>query len=350
MKMDMRTGTLDVKRIDTNDVGELAESFRKWDVELMQLHPGPFSGTIVMISLNSLFICRAMYSRPLLQRLTAPAACVTVTRMAAESDPVVCGGHEFERGECGLFGPGAEVEGFNRGVHYPTTVSIPLSVWEKESSWLSDNNLPRTRGAHFGRPGEAWLAGFLQRVEWILDSIARVPDATERGEVQNSMADSLLGYVGTLGDETSDLRNDRDTRVHRRLAVERARAYIAENLTEPIRLGDLCRHARTQARSLEYGFQELLSMSPIAYVRTIRLHRARRLLRSTAVRTRSISEIALDCGFWHLSQFALDYKLQFGESPSVTLKRTMAQLPRSERRRQHVWDLLPASRCIASLA
>jgi AraC family transcriptional regulator, ethanolamine operon transcriptional activator len=348
--MDMGTDTLDVKRIDANDADELAEQVCEWDAEFMQLHPGPFSGTLIMISLNSLFICRAMYNQPLLQRLTAPADCITVTRMAAESDPVVCRGHEFEPGECGVFGPGAEVEGINRGMHYPTTVSIPLSVWEKESSWLSDSNLPRTRGAHFGRPGEAWLAGFLQRVEWILDSIEQVPDATERSDVQDSMSDSLLAYVGSLGDETPDIRNDRDTRVHRRLAVERARAYIAQNLTEPIRLADLCRHARTQPRSLEYGFQELLGMSPIAYVRTIRLHRARRVLRSAAVRTRSISEIALDCGFWHLSQFALDYKLLFGEKPSVTLRRTTAQLPRSERRRQPVWTCPPADRRIASLA
>ena len=63
------------------------------------------------------------------------------------------------------------------------------------------------------------------------------------------------------------------------------------------------------------------------------MQRARHLLRTTAVRTRSISEIALDCGFWHLSQFAVDYKLLFGESPSVTYRRTEAQLPRSERRR-----------------
>ena len=50
------------------------------------------------------------------------------------------------------------------------------------------------------------------------------------------------------------------------------------------------------------------------------------------MRTRSISEIALDCGFWHLSQFAVDYKRLFAESPSVTYRRTQAELPRAERR------------------
>ena len=76
-----------------------------------------------------------------------------------------------------------------------------------------------------------------------------------------------------------------------------------------------------------------MGISPIGYVRATRLHRVRRLLRSTAVRTRSVSVIALDCGFWHLSQFAVDYKLVFAESPSATYRRTLAQLPRAERRR-----------------
>ena len=33
---------------------------------------------------------------------------------------------------------------------------------------------------------------------------------------------------------------------------------------------------------------------------------------------RSVSEVALDCGFCHLSQFAADYKRVFLESPSAT--------------------------------
>ena len=117
------------------------------------------------------------------------------------------------------------------------------------------------------------------------------------------------------------------------------------NLTEPIRLSDLCKHAHAQARSLEYGFHEVVGVSPIAYIRATRLHRARRLLRSTAVRTRSISEIALDCGFWHLSQFAVDYKLLFAESPSVTFRRTQAQLPRARRNATSSTDLAIAAPC-----
>jgi AraC family transcriptional regulator, ethanolamine operon transcriptional activator len=342
-------GGTNVVRVAADDADDLAEKAHHWGVRLTQLHPGPFSGRIAMISLGPLLVCRAMYSRPVLQNLMSPADCITVTRMTARSDPLACRGRDVGPGECFLFGPGAEGEAVNRGIQYPTTVSIPLSLWHTESHWLNETDLPRTRGMHVPEPGEAWIAGFLQRVEWILDAVERIPEAAGPDDVRAGMADSLLAYVNTLGETSSSISNDRETRAHRRVAVERARVYISENLADPIRLADLCRVAHTQARSLEYGFQELLSMSPVTYIRTMRLHRARRLLRSSVMRTRSISEIALDCGFWHLSQFSADYKILFGEKPSVTLKRTMAQLPRSERRREPEWKQASRSSRITSL-
>ena len=124
-------------------------------------------------------------------------------------------------------------------------------------------------------------------------------------------------------------RRVRPPSARRRLAVQRARRYINEHFSEAIRLSDLCRHAHAQARSLEYAFREVLGVSPIAYLRVTRLNRAREILRTAAVWTRSISQIALDSGFSHLSQFAVDYKRHFGESP---VRHLSAHPLRSDRR------------------
>jgi AraC-like DNA-binding protein len=50
----------------------------------------------------------------------------------------------------------------------------------------------------------------------------------------------------------------------------------------------------------------------------VRLNHVRRRLLSPEWKSRTISRIALDCGFWHLSQFAADYRRMFGETPSAT--------------------------------
>jgi AraC-like DNA-binding protein len=52
----------------------------------------------------------------------------------------------------------------------------------------------------------------------------------------------------------------------------------------------------------------------------LRLGEVRRRLQASSAVERSVSEVALDCGFSHLSQFAADYKRAFLESPSATVR------------------------------
>jgi AraC-like DNA-binding protein len=201
-----------------------------------------------------------------------------------------------------------------------------------QEPWLNESEFLSMRGTHVRKAGLPWTSAFLDGMEWIVDAVAQYPDSIAQADVRASLADQLLVRVDALGTGDFSVSQSRETRMHRRVAVERARDYIRRNLTEPIRLSHLCRHARTEARSLEYGFMEAVGLSPMAYVRTTRLHRVRRILRSKTVSHRSISEIAMDCGFWHLSQFAVDYKALFGESPSITFRRTQESLPATERR------------------
>ena len=104
----------------------------------------------------------------------------------------------------------------------------------------------------------------------------------------------------------------------RRMAVERVRRFIHEHLAETMTLAELCQHAHLQARSLEYGFRDLVGLSPFKYIKMLRLAEVRRRLQASSPAERSVSELALDCGFCHLSQFAADYKRVFLESPSAT--------------------------------
>jgi len=104
----------------------------------------------------------------------------------------------------------------------------------------------------------------------------------------------------------------------RRLAVERVRRFIHDHLAESLTLAELCQHAHLQARSLEYGFRDLVGLSPFKYIKMLRLGEVRRRLQASSASERSVSEVALDCGFCHLSQFAADYKRVFLESPSAT--------------------------------
>ena len=50
----------------------------------------------------------------------------------------------------------------------------------------------------------------------------------------------------------------------------------------------------------------------------MRLNGVRRELRQGRA---AVQDVAARWGFWHMGQFSRDYKQQFGELPSVTLRR-----------------------------
>jgi len=93
---------------------------------------------------------------------------------------------------------------------------------------------------------------------------------------------------------------------------------VDEHLDGPVTMEELCQLTHVSRRTLQYSFTAILGISPLQFLRLTRLNRVRRALRSASPE-QSVTEIATYWGFWHLGQFAHDYKQQFGECPSHTL-------------------------------
>jgi AraC family ethanolamine operon transcriptional activator len=95
---------------------------------------------------------------------------------------------------------------------------------------------------------------------------------------------------------------------------------MLENIDDAISVRRLSSTLGVSERTLRYGFQDLFGMSPLKYLKTVRLHRARQSLqRANSSRTTVLRE-AMRSGFWHLSRFSSEYKNYFGELPSATLR------------------------------
>ncbi|MBF2076197.1 MAG: helix-turn-helix domain-containing protein [Synechococcales cyanobacterium C42_A2020_086] len=104
--------------------------------------------------------------------------------------------------------------------------------------------------------------------------------------------------------------------------MKRAEAMILDNLNRPLSVRDLCRELHISERSLRYHFQEYFGMSPSAYLKAHRLNGVRRQLQASTPAQTTVTHIAIQWGFWHMGQFAKDYKKRFGESPSETLRQS----------------------------
>jgi AraC-like DNA-binding protein len=101
-------------------------------------------------------------------------------------------------------------------------------------------------------------------------------------------------------------------------AVRKALALIESQPEHPFTVGDLARAAGVSARSLQAGFMNQLEMSPMAYLREVRLRRAHAELEAGGT---TVTDAALRAGFTHLSRFAELYRQRFGVCPSDDLRR-----------------------------
>jgi AraC family ethanolamine operon transcriptional activator len=109
----------------------------------------------------------------------------------------------------------------------------------------------------------------------------------------------------------------------RKIALE-AMQYIHENTKKSLNMKALVKHLQTTTRSLHHGFVETFGISPIAYIKKLRLARVRRDLIANTWPT--VTETAMYWNFHHLGRFSKAYQDAYGETPSETARRNSATL------------------------
>ncbi|MEH6519537.1 MAG: helix-turn-helix domain-containing protein [Halioglobus sp.] len=105
-------------------------------------------------------------------------------------------------------------------------------------------------------------------------------------------------------------------------SMKMALELIHDSELENISALDLCKHSGCSQRTLEKTFLKRFGITPKKYVKSLRLARVRHSLRNFDTQdSDTIIELAGTQGFWHMGQFAADYRSIYGELPSETLTR-----------------------------
>jgi AraC-like DNA-binding protein len=167
-------------------------------------------------------------------------------------------------------------------------------------------------------PARSWraavglLAAEIHRDSGLLES----PLVTSR--LESFILASLL--TAQPHNYTSALRADQRPAPSR--AVRHAMECIEEHPAQALTTARLAASAGVSARALQRGFREQVGCSPMTYLRTVRLKRARDALAAAdAASGLTVTNVALEWGFMHLGRFSAEYRRHFGQTPSQTLRR-----------------------------
>jgi AraC-like DNA-binding protein len=280
-------------------LAQLQTCFDGWDIELIQLGPSRLKGAASSIALPRLRVVRLQAGKSLLIRGTASAHCQSLIVSSTPSQPARWLGRAIDADHFAVAGKGARIDLF---VPAEATLSIvelklPLSVAPKHVQLRVATT--------------AMVEALLSSADFVLDH----PTASDL-ELHQQVHLSLAATALSVPDVT--------TRSLRGWAVERACQYIDVRLPKPISLGGLSRHCGVGIRTLEYSFRQFYDTTPIAFIKSQRLTRTHFELTRCEARVTSIGKVARAMGFTHMGQYCQDYRVLFGESPSMTLHRALS--------------------------
>lgn len=313
-------------RSSTHDVEDYLRKLSGWEIECTQLSKSRFTGETAYLKSDGFELFDKTTHGVLLKTGCSPRAALTLGIPRIQSGPAYHNGQMLAQGSMVVLTPSTEFELRTPDYFKFQVVSIDIrkimSLLDAETARLTNRFVPGqvfvVRSRH--------TAAVARHIERILSALALAEPRHYAGPLLNHDMDSLLLAVADSLNAGSSYETSLTVAESRRRLVCRARRYIDDRTGERLKVADICQHLGTEPRTLLNSFNEVLGVSPNAYIKAIRLSGTRRALKSVSNISGDIGEIAFRWGFWHLSQFAKDYKMAFGELPSETRSRANAAL------------------------
>ena len=122
------------------------------------------------------------------------------------------------------------------------------------------------------------------------------------------------------------VQEHRTSRRHHARIMIRFEEVLAEHLSRPLHMPELCELIGVTDRTLRLCCAEFLGINPSQYVLLRRLRQVRIVLRDSDPDTANVAELARRLGFTKLGRFAEVYRAAFGETPATTLERAPGTL------------------------
>lgn len=116
--------------------------------------------------------------------------------------------------------------------------------------------------------------------------------------------------VGIAGVKRPFEYSDDDSAGYSRLT--KAIAFVTENYQREIEVGDIAEHVFLSVSQLQREFSNNFDITPVRYLREVRIGVARHLLESSDF---SLAQIATECGFYDQSHLSRHFKSSTGLTP-----------------------------------
>jgi AraC family transcriptional regulator, ethanolamine operon transcriptional activator len=283
------------------------------------VRPGAIHAELVRAHLGPLVVDTVYCSLPLAFRGETVADRVWLVAPMNRTGSGQLNGEPLTPGHLLAFGSSAEVAGASGAPLQCGMLSIAPSALERIATALGVKSHPPGEGEF--RVASVVDRGRLNRAFDLLShTVDHHDDAVlttrEAGAIKRAFLEIAVRSLASDPSRSPSYQSARLTSARIvRICEDYARKWRYQNVT----LAGLCEASGVSERRVRSAFYECYQMSPTAYLRVAALNAVRRELIEGPRLRNAVSHAAADWGFWHLSRFAAQYRVLFGESPRHTL-------------------------------
>ena len=307
-----------IRHAKYHSLDELREALQAWEVEYVQTEPGALNVDSLIVQAPGFHFAHNSFGRKNHRKALSPEGCRTFFIPSGPQLPYTAFCQPVLHDQILAIPRSREYEAVASGGTNVFSLSIAEEELQRLAQVIDAPDMPETiAGGTTFTPVPAALTE-LRTVLWSMSRRGRAQEleqcfAPVCAAAKTALASCLAGSV-ECGEFSPPRRRD--------MALKAALEFMEENAGEMITVADLCQAARVSARTLLYAFRERFDTTPKAYLQAYRLRMVQRELLFRGAQR--VTDAATKWGFWHMGQFAADYKRQFGELPSHTRKRASA--------------------------
>lgn len=303
-----------------SDFDEFTQAIQAWDLDFRQIGAGPSNVDMLQASCAKSLLSNTKLNGHFDQLGAAPPESWTFVLFAEQSSPFVWREQEISNNTILVCQPGSEIDCVSRPGCEVFTISYPEEFLNEIITKLglpelknlvksSDNimcNLPELSEAR---------SQLYQMVNLINKRSSQIDNSSFIKKLDTELSEQILLTVAKAQPPKRISVNLRHQ------AIKLIKEYLNEFPHNPVTVSSLCSIAGVSERTLQYAFQEHYGVSPKTFLRNFRLNGVRRELKKCHYSTTKVNDVASLWGFWHMGQFAADYRKLFGELPFDTLQR-----------------------------
>ena len=301
-----------------DDIDLFNHTIKEWDLQFLQLEKGKLkAGDIQFISPGfQLGYCTA--DKKLEQTGTSPDGYWSFAFITGA--PIIWKGIALLPDEVVVLRPGSEINGIGRSDFKVITIAFPEPILEQI---CEEHELPETmkiiRENDVIRIDKWEQYQFTSHLLKVLEEIRLNPSLMDApGDVELCNQEIPMKFCQLI--EGPGRKKKIFTSYNREKIIKKSYQFLSESAGDPVNISDLCRINGVSERTLQYSFKEYYGISPKAYLKAKMLNKVHFALSQADPDITRVVEIAYQWGFWHMGQFAADYKRMFGKLPSETLR------------------------------